>query len=190
MTQRFVACDREQSFLMPPDVREWLPSRHLAWFVIDAVAEMNLDEFYVAYQKTALEPGEFVESIRVPLPAPAAKVRSYKIAKRFDQDISSVCGGYRILLEDGVVRDVRIAYGGVAATPKRALRCERALLDRPWTLDSVDAAMTELDKDYSPLSDMRASAAYRRLVTRNLLYKFFLETNGTHVQTGVFEYAG
>jgi xanthine dehydrogenase small subunit len=152
--------------------------------------ELPLDEFYVAYQKTALDPGEFVESIRVPLPAPGARVRSYKIAKRFDQDISAVCGGYRILLEDGVVRDVRIAYGGVAATPKRALRCERALLDRPWTLDSVDAAMTELDKDYSPLSDMRASAAYRRLVTRNLLYKFFLETNGTHVQTGVFEYAG
>ena len=145
---------------------------------------------YVAYQKTALEPGEFLESIRVPLPAPGAKVRSYKIAKRFDQDISAVCGGYRIVLEDGVVRDVRIAYGGVAATPKRALRCERALLDHPWTQDSVDAAMTELDKDYSPLTDMRASAAYRRLVTRNLFYKFFLDTSGKQTQTRVFEYAG
>ena len=152
--------------------------------------EMPLDEFYLAYQKTALEPGEFLESIRVPLPAPDAKVRSYKIAKRFDQDISAVCGGYRIVLEDGVVRDVRIAYGGVAATPKRALRCERALLERSWTQDSVEAAMTELDKDYSPLTDMRASAAYRRSVTRNLLYKFFLETGGKQVQTRVFEYAG
>jgi len=117
-------------------------------------------------------------------------VRSYKIAKRFDQDISGVCGGYCIVLEDGVVRDVRIAYGGVAAIPKRALRCERALLDRPWTQDGVEAAMAELDKDYSPLTDMRASAAYRRSVTRNLLYKFFLETSGKQVQTRVFEYAG
>jgi xanthine dehydrogenase small subunit len=151
--------------------------------------ELPLDEFYVAYQKTALEAGELVESIRVPLPASGAQVRSYKIAKRFDQDISAVCGGYRIVLEDGVVRDVRIAYGGVAATPKRALRCERALRDRPWTQESVEAAMTELDKDYSPLTDMRASAAYRRLVTRNLFYKFFLETSGKQIQTRVFEYA-
>ena len=151
--------------------------------------ELPLDEFYVAYQKTALDPGEFVDSIRVPLPAPGAKVRSYKIAKRFDQDIAAVCGGYCIVLEDGVVRDVRIAYGGVAATPKRALRCERALLDQPWTQDIVAAAMAELDKDYSPLTDMRASAAYRRLVTRNLLYKFFLETSGKKMQTRVFEYA-
>ena len=152
--------------------------------------ELPLDEFYVAYQKTALEAGEFVESVRVPLPASGAKVRSYKVAKRFDQDISAACGGYYIVLEDGVVRGVRIAYGGVAATPKRALRCERALLDRPWTQDSVEAAMAELDKDYSPLTDMRASAAYRRSVTRNLLYKFFLETSGKQVQTRVFEYAG
>jgi len=152
--------------------------------------ELPLDEFYLAYQKTALDPGEYVESIRVPLPAPGAKVRSYKIAKRFDQDISAVCGGYRIVLEDGVVREVSIAYGGVAAIPKRALRCERALLDRPWTQESIDAAMNELDKDYSPLTDMRASAGYRRLVTRNLLYRFFLETEGKQVQTRVFEYAG
>ena len=153
--------------------------------------ELPLDEFYLAYQKTALEPGEYLESIRVPLPAPGAKVRSYKIAKRFDQDISAVCGGYRMVLDGGIVRDVRIAYGGVAATPKRALRCERALLERPWTQESVEAAMIELDQDYAPLTDMRASASYRRLVTRNLLHKFFLETSGgKQTQTCVFEYAG
>src|SRR5438132_1650878 len=167
------------------DVGLWVTKQHKG----KHTRELPLDQFYVAYQKTALEPGEFVESIRVPLPVLGGQVRSYKIAKRFDQDISAVCGGYRIVLEDGVVRDVRIAYGGVAATPKRALRCERALLDHPWTQDSVDAAMTELDKDYSPLTDMRASAAYRRLVTRNLFYKFFLETSGKQTQTRVFESA-
>jgi len=104
---------------------------------------------------------------------------------------SAVCGGYRMVLDGGIVRDVRIAYGGVAATPKRALRCERALLERPWTQESVEAAMIELDQDYAPLTDMRASAPYRRLVTRNLLHKFFLETSGgKQTQTGVFEYAG
>ncbi len=151
--------------------------------------EMPLDEFYVAYQKTALEPGEFLERVRIPRRAATAQVRSYKISKRFDQDISAVCGGYCIELEDGVVRGVSIAYGGVAATPKRAVRCERALAGRPWTEDIVKAAMAELDKDYTPLSDMRASAAYRRLVARNLLYKFFLETSGTKAQTRVFDYA-
>ena len=151
--------------------------------------ELPLDAFYVAYQKTALEPGEFLERIRVPRPAANAHVRSYKISKRFDQDISAVCGGYRIELEDGVVRGVSIAYGGVAATPKRASRCERALIDRPWTEDIVNAAMAELDKDYTPLSDMRATAAYRRLVARNLLYKLFVETSGAKAQTRVFDYA-
>src|SRR5437867_9501278 len=85
--------------------------------------EMPLDEFYVAYQKTALEPGEFVERVRIARPAANAHVRSYKISKRFDQDISAVCGGYRIELEDGIVRGVAIAYGGGAATPQRALAC-------------------------------------------------------------------
>src|SRR5437764_666030 len=127
--------------------------------------ELPLDEFYLGYQETALERGEFVERVTIPLPRSPTIVRSYKICKRFDQDISAVCGAYRIVLEDDVVRDVCIAYGGVAATPKRAPRCERALLERSWTQDSVEAAMTELDKDYSPLTDMRASAAYRRSVT-------------------------
>ena len=152
--------------------------------------ELPLDEFYLAYQKTALSPGEFVESIRVPRPAPNAQVRSYKISKRFDQDIAAVCGAYRIELDDGVVRDVRVAYGGMAATPKRAIRCERALLDRPWNEDIVNAAMAELDHDFSPITDMRASAGYRRLVAKNLLHRFFLETSGKEIKTRVFEYAG
>ncbi len=151
--------------------------------------ELALDEFYVGYQKNVLEPGEFLEGIRIPRPTAGAQVRSYKICKRFDQDISAVCGGYRIEVEDGVVREVRVAYGGVAAIPKRASHCERALTDRPWTEDTVRAAMAALDRDYTPLTDMRASAAYRRRVSKNLLYKLFLETCGTQVATNVFEYA-
>ncbi len=149
--------------------------------------EVALDQFYVAYQKTALEPGEFVERIRVPKPAAPAHVRSYKISKRFDQDISAVCGGYRIEVDAGVVRSARIAYGGVAAIPKRATGCERALIDRPWTEETVRAAMAELDRDYTPLTDMRASASYRRLVTKNLLYRFWIETTGHAAATRVLD---
>ncbi|HEX6138335.1 MAG TPA: xanthine dehydrogenase small subunit [Casimicrobiaceae bacterium] len=149
--------------------------------------ELPLDAFYVAYQKTALEAGEFVERIRIPRPDPAAHVRSYKISKRFDQDISAVCGGYRIALEDGVVRSAGIAYGGVAAIPKRAPACEHALVGRPWNEDTVRAAMAELDRDYAPLTDMRASASYRRLVTKNLLYRFWVETTGQYAATRVFD---
>jgi len=151
------------------------------------VRELPLDEFYVAYQKTVLEAGEFVERIRVPKPDAAAQVRSYKISKRFDQDISAVCGGYRIAIEDGVVRSARIAYGGVAAIPKRALACERALVDQRWNEDTVRAAMTELDRDFTPLTDMRASAAYRRLVTKNLLYRCWVETGGHYAATRVMD---
>ena len=152
--------------------------------------EMPLDAFYLAYQKTALEPGEFVERIRVPKPVARAHVRSYKISKRFDQDISAVCGGYRIEIDEGIVRSARIAYGGVAAIPKRAMRCERALVDRAWNEETVRAAMAELDHDYTPLTDMRASASYRRAVTRNLLYRCWLETSGQPVATRVLETAG
>jgi xanthine dehydrogenase small subunit len=152
--------------------------------------ELELDRFYVAYQKTALEPGEFVEAIRVPKPTAGARVRSYKISKRFDQDISAVCGGYRVEVDAGIVRSARIAYGGVAAIPKRASGCERALVDRPWTEQTVRAAMAELDRDFTPLTDMRASAAYRRTVTRNLLYRCWLETSGEAAATRVLDLAG
>jgi xanthine dehydrogenase small subunit len=149
--------------------------------------ELPLDEFYLAYQKTALAAGEFVERILIPRATPGAIVRAYKISKRFDQDISAVCGGYRLVVEHGVVREAHVAYGGVAAIPKRAAQCEQALVGKPWNEETVRAAMAALDRDYTPLSDMRASAAYRRTVTRNLLQRLYLETCGRNVATRVLE---
>ena len=149
--------------------------------------ELPLDQFYLAYQKTALAPGEFVERVLVPRAKPGEYVRSYKISKRFDQDISAVCGGYRIVVENGIVSEAHVAYGGVAAIPKRATQCERAIAGKPWTEDTVRAGMAALDRDYTPLTDMRASAAYRRTVTRNLLQRLFLETSGRGVATRVLE---
>ncbi|MDH3713496.1 MAG: xanthine dehydrogenase small subunit [Gammaproteobacteria bacterium] len=151
--------------------------------------ELPLDEFYLAYQETALQPGEFVTRIKIPLPESGREVRSYKISKRFDQDISAVCGAFSVELDGSRVRDIRIAYGGLAATPKRALECEQALLAHDWNEASVQAAMAMLDRDYAPIGDMRASDEYRRKVGKNLLYKFYLETSGTSDVASVYEYA-
>ncbi len=140
---------------------------------------LALDAFYLDYMQNALEPGEFVEKILIPLPVDSAHVASYKISKRFDQDISAVCGAYRIVLDGDRVSDIRIAYGGMAAIPKRARHCEKALSGKTWSEESIADAIKALDEDYSPISDMRSSAAYRRQVCGNLLYRFYLDTTGT-----------
>ncbi len=144
----------------------------------DATRELPLDRFYKGYRATALRPGEFVERIRVPVATPARRFATYKVSKRLDQDISAVCGAYCLALQDHRVDDIRVCYGGMAETPKPATHCQRALAGKPWTEASVTAALPALDRDYQPITDMRASGEYRRLVARNLLRRFFLETSG------------
>ncbi len=136
-----------------------------------------LEDFFTGYRKTVLAPGEFIERIDVPLPHPGDEFRCYKVAKRFDQDISAVSAAFRLRLDQGVVRDIRIGFGGMAATPLRLRALEDALTGRPWTEPTIRMAQPVLDASMAPLSDWRASAAYRRTVARNLLLKFFLETN-------------
>lgn len=153
----------------------------------DATRSLPLDEFFIAYQETALQAGEFIEKILVPAPTAGDVVASYKVSKRFDQDISALCAAFRLRLEKGKVKDVRIAYGGMAAIPKRARHCEDALRGAPWNEKSVMKAMRSLDKDFSPISDMRASADYRREVSANLLHRFFLEQAGSS-GPGVYRY--
>jgi xanthine dehydrogenase small subunit len=143
----------------------------------DARRSVKLDDFFTGYRRTMLAPSEFIERIDVPLPRLGEVFRCYKVSKRFDQDISAVCGAFRLRLEDGIVRDIRIGFGGMAATPARAFGVEEALIGRPWTEATIRMAQVMMDKAFSPLSDMRASAAYRRTVARNLLLKCFLETN-------------
>jgi xanthine dehydrogenase small subunit len=140
---------------------------------------MSLANFYLGYQQTALQQGEFLEKILIPLPSPGAFVASYKISKRFDQDISAVCGAYHLILDAGNVGDIRVAYGGMAAIPSRARGCEDALRGNAWNESKVAAAGQALAKDFTPISDMRSSAAYRQLVAQNLLQRFFLEASGT-----------
>ncbi len=147
--------------------------------------ELPLEDFYLAYQKTALAAGEFVESVRIPLTPADRQFRTYKISKRFDQDISAVCGAFCIRLDGNVVESARICFGGMAATPKRASGCERALIGSPWSEATLPDALAALGRDYTPIDDMRASAGYRQMVAHNLLRKFFLETSGFEGETRV-----
>ncbi|MBK9517346.1 MAG: xanthine dehydrogenase small subunit [Anaeromyxobacter sp.] len=140
--------------------------------------ELPLAAFFAGYRRTALRPGELLERIRVPRRAPGLSFRAYKVAKRFDQDISTVCGAFALVLERGRVAQVRVAFGGMAATPVRVDAVERALLGLPWTLAAVEQVVPLLDQALAPLSDLRGSATYRRLVAGNLLRKFQLETGG------------
>jgi xanthine dehydrogenase small subunit len=136
---------------------------------------MPLERFFLAYGRQDREPGEFVERVRVEKPAGNTFYRCYKLSKRFDQDISAVCGAFRLEIENGAIGTARIAYGGMAAIPKRAAAAEAALTGRPFTADSVAQATAALAEDFQPISDMRASAAYRLKAAQNLLRKCFLE---------------
>jgi xanthine dehydrogenase small subunit len=142
----------------------------------ERVRRLALADFYTGYMQNRLEPGEFVEAIEVPLDGGGA-VRAYKISKRFDCDISAVCAGLAIELDDdGIVRAARFAFGGMAATVKRAAAAEAALVGRPWDEAAVAAAQGALVRDFAPLTDMRASAAYRLQVAKNLFRRLWLET--------------
>ena len=107
--------------------------------------------------------------------------RCYKVTKRFDQDITAVLGAFNLCIEAGIVTSARIAFGGMAGTPARASACEVALIDRPWNMETIELAQTGLDDDFVPMSDMRASAQYRSLAARNLLERFYLETQNSTI---------
>jgi xanthine dehydrogenase small subunit len=153
--------------------------------------ELALDEFYVDYGVTALEAGEFVEALRIPLPddEPEAEtlLRCYKVSKRFDQDISAICGAFRVSLDGATVREARIAFGGMAATVRRARHCEAALEGRSWERATIDGAAAALSRDFAPISDMRASAGYRQRVAGNLLHRLLLDA-GAAAPTNVYSY--
>jgi xanthine dehydrogenase small subunit len=135
---------------------------------------LALEKFYLGYQKKDLAPGEFVVSVRVPTPAADTRVRVFKLSKRIDQDISAVCLACAVSLEGGRIAAARVALGGMAAVAARAPAAELALLGAPWSQQTFEAAAVSLSQDFSPLSDMRASADYRLKGAANLLRRFFL----------------
>ncbi|WP_045391153.1 xanthine dehydrogenase small subunit [Falsirhodobacter sp. alg1] len=144
----------------------------------NARRDMPLEDFFLDYRKQDRHPGEFVEAISIPAASPA--LRCYKVSKRFDQDISAVCGCFNITVTDGVVTGARIAFGGMAAVPKRASAVEAALTGKPLTTLPAEV----FAEDFTPLSDMRASAGYRLKIAQNLLTRYIhdLAGNVTSVQ--------
>jgi xanthine dehydrogenase small subunit len=146
----------------------------------DARRELPLEEFYLGYQQTARQPGEFVETVRIPLPVPGSELRAYKLSKRFDQDISAVFVCFHLRRDPRSpgtpVEEIRIGCGGMAAIPKRATHCERSLSGGRWDDTAITTAQAALDRDFAPISDMRASAAYRLVALKNLLRRFYIET--------------
>ncbi len=145
----------------------------------DTRRDMPLEDFFLDYRKQDRRPGEFVEAVTIPARAPA--LRCYKLSKRFDQDISAVCGCFNLNIKGGIVRKARIAFGSMAGIPKRAAAVEAALTGQPWTEATVTAAQTAFARDFTPLSDMRASAGYRLIAAQNLLLRYFHDLNGAPV---------
>ncbi len=143
----------------------------------DTRRTMPLEDFFLDYGRQDRVAGEFVEAVTIP--AQPDRLRCYKLSKRFDQDISAVCGCFSITVEDGTVAAARIAFGGMAGIPKRAAHVEAAIVGQPWSAATIAAAAPEWERDFTPLSDMRASARYRLATARNMLSRYFHEDQGT-----------
>ncbi len=140
--------------------------------------ELPLEKFFVGYRQTARRPEELIVSISIPKMSTRLLVKSYKVSKRKDLDISTLSGGFRLdLNEDSTVKEIVLAYGGMAATTKRAAKAEHFLIGKKWTREEVERAMPLVDNDFTPISDARSGAEFRKVAARNLLLKFWRETS-------------
>ena len=145
----------------------------------DDMRSLPLEAFFLDYRKQDRRPGEFVAGVSIPEHAPG--LRCYKISKRFDQDISAVCGCFNVTVESGTIIAARIAFGGMAGIPKRAAQVEAALIGQPFTLQTAEIAAQAMALDFTPMTDMRASAAYRLATAQNLLIRYVHDLSGTPV---------
>ncbi|WP_367849732.1 xanthine dehydrogenase small subunit [Rhodoferax sp. WC2427] len=149
--------------------------------------ELPLENLYTGYRQNVMAADEVLAWIKVPH-AGAEFMRVYKISKRFDDDISAICLALSLTVDNGVVTAASIGVGGVAATPVRAVQTQAALVGQPWTLATANAAAAALRAEFQPISDMRASAAYRTEVMGNLLQRFWLESQGqTQINLATFD---
>jgi xanthine dehydrogenase small subunit len=151
---------------------------HVVLLSVRGHRDLPLERFYTGYRQNVLAPDEVVGWIKVPRPRDGELLRAYKISKRYDDDISAVCLVIAARLRDGRVEHIGIGAGGVAATPVRAAQTEALLRDAPWRLETVQKATASLRAEFQPISDMRASSAYRSEVLGNLMQRFWLESQG------------
>lgn len=151
--------------------------------------ELPLDKFFLGYRITALQPGEFIEQIRIPRNTSAARqLRIYKVSKRLEDDISAVCAALHIEVQNGVVIHARVAFGGMAEVAKRAISCEAQLLGQPWQTATIERACQALELDFTPVSDFRASREYRMQVAKNLLRRCHIEMTSPETLMPVTHY--
>ena len=141
---------------------------------INKIKTFSLNEFFISYRKTKLKKGEFIYSIKIPIIKDSI-FKAYKISKRFDDDISSVCGSFIFSIQNNKIKKAVIAYGGMSEIPKRASAIENILLNSEFSENTFEKAVNLINKDFSPLDDMRASKNYRIAVAKNLLLKAFHE---------------
>lgn len=149
---------------------------------------ININDFYLDYKKTALKNDEFLRAIHIPKPSALTQVFVHKISKRLDDDISAVCGVFCFEMDDDNIAKVRIAFGGMAATPARALNVEKALHGKVFNEAAVADAINALSNDFSPISDARASAGYRQNVAANLIKRCWLQITSKSAKLQVGDY--
>ncbi|OLS63430.1 xanthine dehydrogenase small subunit [Pseudomonas putida] len=154
----------------------------------DSTRTLKLEDYFIDYRITARQDSEFIERIIVPKARNNWTFRAYKVSKRLDDDISAVCAAFNLRIENGVIEQARVAFGGMAAIPKRARACEAALTDKPFNQATLEKACQALAEDFTPLSDFRASKEYRLLGAQNLLRKYFIELQTPHIETRVTAY--
>ncbi len=142
---------------------------------------MPLEDYFLDYGKQDRRPGEFVESIHIPRPGRDDLIHISKLSRRFDSDISAVCGAFRLTIRDGRCIAARVAFGGMAATPRRAPGCEAALTGAAFTRATIERAADALRGDYAPLSDVRGTAGYRLEAAANLLRRLWHRARGEPV---------
>jgi xanthine dehydrogenase small subunit len=142
---------------------------------------MPLEAYFLDYGKQDRRPGEFVESVFVPRPEAGSVVHVSKLSRRFDSDISAVLGAFALTVGAGMITAARVAFGGMAATPRRAAGCEAALVGQPFSDATIAAAAEALKRDFSPLSDVRGTAAYRIEAAAALLWRLWHREQGVSV---------
>lgn len=140
--------------------------------------QLPLEQFFLSWRKTALLPGEFIRSVVIPRVTTSHNFHAWKVSKRLDDDISAVFGAFTLQIEQGVIQQARVAFGGMAETPRRASACEQQLAGQRFDLRTLENACRALEQDFQPLSDFRASAAYRLQLAKNLLRRYYYQLSG------------
>ena len=142
---------------------------------------LDIKDFFKAYRKTALKNKEFIKEIRIPI-LKSHIFKCYKISKRIDDDISSLFVAYLMKLKNNIIIEINIAYGGMDSIPNFAFKTQKYLIGKEFNLKNIDKSKQMIEKDFTPLTDVRASSTYRKLVSKNLMDRLFLEINNNKIR--------